>query len=96
LDDVISKTQDFKNSLDGLISKIKDGGLMKFNQSAIPSTCPLSFQIDMTYFSKNLVFDFCKIVSPVASSLYVLFYLGFFVLFLFAVIKLFILTFIGV
>ena len=96
LDDVISKTQDFKNSLDGLISKIKDGGLMKFNQSAIPSTCPLSFQIDMTYFSKNLVFDFCKIVSPVASSLYVLFYLGFFVLFLFAVIKLFILTFMGV
>lgn len=96
LDDVISKTQDFKNSLDGLISKIKEGGLMKFNQSAIPSTCPLSFQIDMTYFSKNLVFDFCKIVSPVASSLYVLFFLGFFVLFLLAVIKLFILTFMGV
>ena len=78
LDDVISKTQDFKNSLDGLISKIKEGGLMKFNQSAIPSTCPLSFQIDMTYFSKNLVFDFCKIVSPVASSLYVLFFFGLF------------------
>ncbi|MEH1010563.1 hypothetical protein QM027_06860 [Campylobacter concisus] len=43
LDGVISQAQDFKNSLNDTISKIKDGGLTKFNQSAIPSTCPFKF-----------------------------------------------------
>lgn len=95
IEDSFSFVNDVKNSLSDTISKIKDGNLMSLKKSAVPTTCPLNFQIDMTYFSKNLTFDFCKIVSPVSSSLYILFYLGFFVLFLLAVVKLFILTFMG-
>ena len=96
LDDVISKAQDFKNTLDGIISKIKDGGLMKFNQSAIPSTCPLSFEINFVVSNKQITFDLCKVFSSFASSLYVFFYLGFFVLFLVLIVKLFLFTFMGV
>lgn len=95
IEDSFSFVNDVKTSLSDTISKIKDGNLMSLKKSSVPTTCPLNFQIDMTYFSKNLVFDFCKIVSPVSSSLYILFYLGFFVLFLLAVVKLFILTFMG-
>ncbi|MBE9852247.1 hypothetical protein G6W42_06365 [Campylobacter concisus] len=95
IDDSFSFVNDVKASLADTLQKIKDGNLMSLKKGAVPTTCPLSFQIDMTYFSKNLTFDFCKIVSPVSSSLYILFYLGFFVLFLLAVIKLFILTFMG-
>ena len=95
IEDSFSFVNDVKASLTDTLQKIKDGNLMSLKKSAVPTTCPLNFQIDMTYFSKNLTFDFCKIVSPVSSSLYILFYLGFFVLFLLAVIKLFILTFMG-
>lgn len=95
IDDSFSFVNDVKTSLSDTISKIKDGNLMSLKKGAVPTTCPLSFQIDMTYFSKNLTFDFCKIVSPVSSSLYILFYLGFFILFLVVTIKLFILTFMG-
>ena len=95
IEDSFSFVNDVKASLTDTLQKIKDGNLMSLKKSAVPTTCPLNFQIDMTYFSKNLTFDFCKIVSPVSSSLYILFYLGFFVLFLLAVIKLFILTFVG-
>ena len=95
IDDSFSFVNDVKASLTDTIQKIKDGNLMSFKKGAVPTTCPLSFQIDMTYFSKNLTFDFCKIVSPVSSSLYILFYLGFFILFLVVTIKLFILTFMG-
>lgn len=95
VEDSFSFVNDVKASLTDTISKIKDGNLMSLKKSAVPTTCPLNFQVDMTYFSKNLIFDFCKIVSSVSSSLYILFYLGFFVLFLLAVIKLFILTFMG-
>lgn len=95
VDDSFSFVNDVKVSLTDTLQKIKDGNLMSLKKGSVPTTCPLSFQIDMTYFSKNLTFDFCKIVSPVSSSLYILFYLGFFILFLFVIIKLFILTFIG-
>ena len=95
IDDSFSFVNDVKASLTDTIQKIKDGNLMSLKKGAVPTTCPLSFQIDMTYFSKNLTFDFCKIVSPVSSSLYILFYLGFFILFLVVTIKLFILTFLG-
>ena len=95
IDDSFSFVNDVKASLTDTIQKIKDGNLMSLKKGAVPTTCPLSFQIDMTYFSKNLTFDFCKIVSPVSSSLYILFYLGFFILFLALTIKLFILTFMG-
>lgn len=95
IDDSFSFVNDVKASLTDTLQKIKDGNLMSLKKGAVPTTCPLSFQIDMTYFSKNLTFDFCKIVSPVSSSLYILFYLGFFILFLFVTIKLFILTFMG-
>ena len=95
VDDSFSFVNDVKASLTDTIQKIKDGNLMSLKKGAVPTTCPLSFQIDMTYFSKNLTFDFCKIVSPVSSSLYILFYLGFFILFLVVTIKLFILTFMG-
>lgn len=95
IDDSFSFVNDVKASLTDTIQKIKDGNLMSLKKGAVPTTCPLSFQIDMTYFSKNLTFDFCKIVSPVSSSLYILFYLGFFILFLVVTIKLFILTFMG-
>lgn len=95
VDDSFSFVNDVKASLTDTLQKIKDGNLMSLKKGAVPTTCPLSFQIDMTYFSKNLTFDFCKIVSPVSSSLYILFYLGFFILFLVVIIKLFILTFMG-
>ena len=95
VDDSFSFVNDVKASLTDTLQKIKDGNLMSLKKGAVPTTCPLSFQIDMTYFSKNLTFDFCKIVSPVSSSLYILFYLGFFILFLVVTIKLFILTFMG-
>lgn len=95
IDDSFSFVNDVKASLTDTIQKIKDGNLISLKKGAVPTTCPLSFQIDMTYFSKNLTFDFCKIVSPVSSSLYILFYLGFFILFLVVTIKLFILTFMG-
>ncbi len=95
IDDSFSFVNDVKASLTDTLQKIKDGNLMSLKKGAVPTTCPLSFQIDMTYFSKNLTFDFCKIVSPVSSSLYILFYLGFFILFLIVTIKLFILTFMG-
>ena len=95
VDDSFSFVNDVKASLTDTLQNIKDGNLMSLKKSAVPTTCPLSFQIDMTYFSKNLTFDFCKIVSPVSSSLYILFYLGFFILFLVVTIKLFILTFMG-
>ena len=95
LDDVISKTQDFKNSLDGLISKIKEGGLMKFNQSAIPSTCPLSFEINFIVSNKQITFDICKVLAPVSQTLYYFFYIAFFVLFLVLIVKLFLFTFMG-
>ena len=95
VDDSFRFVNDVKASLTDTIQKIKDGNLIFLKKGAVPTTCPLSFQIDMTYFSKNLTFDFCKIVSPVSSSLYILFYLGFFILFLVVTIKLFILTFMG-
>ena len=95
IDDSFSFVNDVKASLTDTLQKIKDGNLMSLKKGAVPTTCPLSFQIDMTYFSKNLTFDFCKIVSPVSSSLYILFYLAFFILFLVVTIKLFILTFMG-
>lgn len=95
IDDSFSFVNDVKASLTDTLQKIKDGNLMSLKKGAVPTTCPLSFQIDMTYFSKNLTFDFCKIVSPVSSSLYILFYLGFFILFLVVTIKLFIFTFMG-
>lgn len=95
IEDSFSFVNDVKASLTDTLQKIKDGNLMSLKKGAVPTTCPLSFQIDMTYFSKNLTFDFCKIVSPVSSSLYILFYLAFFILFLVVTIKLFILTFMG-
>ena len=95
IDDSFSFVNDVKASLTDTLQKIKDGNLMSLKKGAVPTTCPLSFQIYMTYFSKNLTFDFCKIVSPVSSSLYILFYLAFFILFLVVTIKLFILTFMG-
>lgn len=95
IEDSFSFVNDVKASLTDTLQKIKDGNLMSLKKSAVPTTCPLNFQIDMTYFSKNLTFDFCKIVSPVSSSLYILFYLAFFILFLVVTIKLFILTFMG-
>lgn len=95
LDDVISKAQGFKNSLDGLISKIKEGGLMKFNQSSIPSTCPLSFEINFIVSNKQITFDICKVLAPVSQTLYYFFYVAFFVLFLVLIVKLFLFTFMG-
>ena len=95
LDDVISKAQDFKNSLDGIISKIKEGGLAKFNQSSIPSTCPLSFEIDFVVSNKQIIFDICKVLAPVSQTLYYFFYIAFFILFLLLIVKLFLFTFMG-
>ena len=84
-----------KKSLNDTISKIKDGNLMSLKKGGIPNTCPLSFDIDMVFFSKKVVFDFCSILSPIASSLYVFFFVAFFLLFLFLIAKLFIFTFMG-
>ena len=93
LDSVISQVQDFKNSLNDTISKIKDGGLTKFNQSAIPSTCPLNYKINLIYFEKDVTFDICKVIAPASQILYYFFYVVFFVLFLIVTIKLFLFTF---
>ena len=93
LDSVISQAQDFKNSLNDTISKIKDGGLMKFNQSAIPNTCPLTYNVDFSYFRKDITFDICKVIAPASQTLYYFFYVVFFVLFLIVTIKLFLFTF---
>lgn len=93
LDSVISQAQDFKNSLNDTISKIKDGALTQFNQSAIPSTCPLNYKINLIYFEKDVTFDICKIISPASQILYYFFYVVFFVLFLIVTIKLFLFTF---
>ena len=84
-----------KKSLNDTISKIKDGNLMSLKKGGIPNTCPLNFDIDMFFFSKKVVFDFCSILSPIASSLYVFFFVAFFLLFLFLIAKLFIFTFMG-
>ncbi len=84
-----------KKSLNDTISKIKDGNLMSLKKGGIPNTCPLNFDIDMVFFSKKVVFDFCSILSPIASSLYVFFFVTFFLLFLFLIAKLFIFTFMG-
>ena len=84
-----------KKSLNDTISKIKDGNLMSLKKGGIPNTCPLNFDIDMFFFSKKFVFDFCSILSPIASSLYVFFFVAFFLLFLFLIAKLFIFTFMG-
>ncbi|ORI04178.1 hypothetical protein [Campylobacter concisus] len=84
-----------KKSLNDTISKIKDGNLMSLKKGGIPNTCLLSFDIDMVFFSKKVVFDFCSILSPIASSLYVFFFVAFFLLFLFLIAKLFIFTFMG-
>ncbi|WP_148819384.1 hypothetical protein [Campylobacter concisus] len=93
LDSVISQAQDFKNSLNDTISKIKEGGLLKFNQSAIPSTCPLTYNVDFSYFRKDITFDICKVIAPASQTLYYFFYVVFFVLFLIITIKLFLFTF---
>lgn len=93
LDSVISQAQDFKNSLNDTISKIKDGGLLKFNQSAIPNTCPLTYNVDFSYFRKDITFDICKVIAPASQTLYYFFYVVFFVLFLIVTIKLFLFTF---
>ncbi|OSQ26074.1 hypothetical protein CCON61_01300 [Campylobacter concisus] len=84
-----------KKSLNDTISKIKDGNLMSLKKGGIPNTCPLNFDVDMVFFSKKVVFDFCSILSPIASSLYVFFFVAFFLLFLFLIAKLFIFTFMG-
>lgn len=84
-----------KKSLNDTISKIKDGNLMSLKKGGIPNTCPLNFDIDMFFFSKKVIFDFCSILSPIASSLYVFFFVAFFLLFLFLIAKLFIFTFMG-
>ena len=93
LDSVISQAQDFKNSLNDTISKIKEGGLLKFNQSAIPNTCPLTYNVDFSYFRKDITFDICKVIAPASQTLYYFFYVVFFVLFLIVTIKLFLFTF---
>ena len=93
LDSVISQAQDFKNSLNDTISKIKEGGLAKFNQSAIPNTCPLTYNVDFSYFRKDITFDICKVIAPASQTLYYFFYVVFFVLFLIVTIKLFLFTF---
>ena len=95
VDDNFSFVNDVKASLTDTLQKIKDGNLMSLQKSAVPTTCPLNFQIDMTYFSKNLTFDICKSISPASQTLYYFFYVAFFVLFLVLIIKLFLFTFMG-
>ena len=95
IDDNFSFVNDVKSSLADTLQKIKDGNLMSLQKSAVPTTCPLNFQIDMTYFSKNLTFDICKSISPASQTLYYFFYVAFFVLFLVLIIKLFLFTFMG-
>ena len=95
IDDSFSFVNDVKSSLTDTLQKIKDGNLMSLEKSAVPTTCPLNFQIDMTYFSKNLTFDICKSISSASQTLYYFFYVAFFVLFLVLIIKLFLFTFMG-
>ena len=95
IEDSFSFVNDVKASLTDTLQKIKDGNLMSFQKSAVPTTCPLNFQIDMTYFSKNLTFDICKSISSASQTLYYFFYVAFFVLFLVLIIKLFLFTFLG-
>lgn len=95
IDDSFSFVNDVKASLTDTIQKIKDGNLMSLKKSAVPTTCPLSFEINFVFSNKQITFDLCKVFSSVASSLYVFFYLVFFVLFLVLIIKLFLFTFMG-
>ena len=95
INDLFEPIDGIKKSLNDTISKIKDGDLMSLKKGGIPNTCPLNFDIDMFFFSKKVVFDFCSILSPIASSLYVFFFVAFFLLFLFLIAKLFIFTFLG-
>ena len=95
IDDSFIFVSDVKSSLTDTLQKIKDGNLMSLQKSAVPTTCPLNFQIDMTYFSKNLTFDICKSISSASQTLYYFFYVAFFVLFLVLIIKLFLFTFMG-
>ena len=95
IDDSFSFLNDVKVSLTDTIQKIKDGNLMSLKKGAVPTTCPLSFEINFVFSNKQITFDLCKVFSSVASSLYVFFYLVFFVLFLVLIIKLFLFTFMG-
>ena len=95
IDDSFSFVNDVKASLTDTLQKIKDGNLMSLKKGAVPTTCPLSFEINFVFFNKQITFDLCKVFSSVASSLYVFFYLAFFVLFLVLIIKLFLFTFMG-
>lgn len=95
IDDSFSFVNDVKVSLTDTLQKIKDGNLMSLQKSAVPTTCPLSFEINFVFSNKQITFDLCKVFSSVASSLYVFFYLVFFVLFLVLIIKLFLFTFMG-
>ena len=95
IDDSFSFVNDVKASLTDTIQKIKDGNLMSLKKGAVPTTCPLSFDVNFVFSNKQITFDLCKVFSSFSSSLYILFYLGFFILFLVVVIKLFILTFMG-
>ena len=95
VDDSFSFVNDVKASLTDTLQKIKDGNLMSLKKSAVPTTCPLSFEINFVVSNKQITFDLCKVFSSVSSSLYILFYLAFFILFLVVTIKLFILTFMG-
>lgn len=95
IDDSFSFVNDVKSSLSDTISKIKDGNLMSLSKTSIPASCPLEYKVNLIYFEKDLIFDICKVISPVSQTLYYFFYFMFFVLFLLAVIKLFILTFMG-
>ena len=95
VDDSFSFVNDVKASLTDTLQKIKDGNLMSLKKSAVPTTCPLSFEINFVFSNKQITFDLCKVFSSVASSLYVFFYLVFFVLFLVLIIKLFLFTFMG-
>ena len=95
VDDSFSFVNDVKASLTDTLQKIKDGNLMSLKKGAVPTTCPLSFEINFVFSNKQITFDLCKVFSSVASSLYVFFYLAFFVLFLVLIIKLFLFTFMG-
>ena len=95
IDDSFSFVNDVKASLTDTLQKIKDGNLMSLKKGAVPTTCPLSFEINFVFSNKQITFDLCKVFSSVASSLYVFFYLVFFVLFLVLIIKLFLFTFMG-
>ena len=95
IEDSFSFVNDVKASLSDTISKIKDGNLMSLKKSNIPSSCPLEYKVNLIYFEKELIFDICKAISPASQTLYYFFYFVFFVLLLLAVIKLFILTFMG-